>query len=54
MAIVLLPGLNPLHLWFVCRYVPAQKVFATCVGPKVVLAYVPKVCILEEETQQVG
>ena len=37
-----------------CRYVPSQKVYATCEGPKVTLAYVPKVCILDEATQQVS
>ncbi|GAB4818286.1 hypothetical protein N2152v2_005332 [Parachlorella kessleri] len=35
------------------KYVPSQKVYATCVGPKVALNYVPKVCILDEATQQV-
>ena len=33
---------------------PSQKVYATCEGPKVTLAYVPKVCILDEATQQVS
>lgn len=28
--------------------------YATCVGPEVVLAYQPKVCILDETTKEVG
>jgi hypothetical protein len=35
-------------------FAPAQKVPASCTGPQVVIELVPKVCVLEAETKQVG
>lgn len=50
----LLPSLCPApHPSLCCSFVPSQKVYAACVGPKIVLEYVPKVCILDEDSQQV-
>lgn len=35
------------------RYLPSQAAYASCSGPTVTLAYVPKVCSLDETTHQV-
>ena len=35
-------------------FTPSEKVPASCTGPSVTIALVPKVCILESKTKQVG
>lgn len=35
------------------KFTPSEKVPTTCVGPQVTLAYVPKVCVLDDKTHQV-
>ena len=47
-----LPGMHwPARL---CRFTPSKKVPAKCVGPSVTIALVPKVCILDSKSKQVG
>ena len=36
------------------RFTPSKKVAAKCVGPSVSIALVPKVCILDSKSKQVG